>query len=278
MRILLLILLFHTSLIAQEDYTFGSLYRTFEEGQSFYILKDNATIHTAPFVTAATLETLPIGQLVKIEERMDELFRIDGFRTNWYRVSYTNNNVWKEGYIWGGHIAVGAFRSQQSSDILFLYGIGTIELVSRGDYDEESIKLQIAVCRKGLLMDQVQFEAMGTLYTKTQGRALGNRGLRSIRDVVEIAFSDGYCGGVSATATLFWDGAKLHYVQLLSNGFSQANFANKFFIYPRDPEGKSQTVILRDEAGTFGANKQPNYTHQIDKFYIWNGKNLQALE
>jgi len=113
---------------------------------------------------------------------------------------------------------------------------------------------------------------------KTQGVALGNKGLRSIREVIEVAFSDGYCGGVSANATIFWDGIKLHYVQLLSNGFSQKTFANKFFIYPKDPNGKSQTVILRDEAGEFGENKHPIYSHQIDYPYIWNGEQLQLLK
>jgi len=168
MKILLFILIFTTSLAAQSDYTFNSLYRSFEEGQSFYILKDETIVHAAPFVTAATISTLATGTSIKIEERMDELFRINGFRTNWYRVSFGKGTEVVEGYVWGGNIAVGSFISQQSSEMLFLYGIEKIELVTRGDYTEESIKLQLNVCQNELLLDQLQFEAMGTLYTKTQ--------------------------------------------------------------------------------------------------------------
>lgn len=273
MKTILFLFLFQATLFAQADYTFGSLYRTLEEGSYSYILKDQSTVYAAPFVNASVLFSLPVSTKIKVEERMDEIFRINGFRTNWYRVSFDNNGIQEEGFIWGGNLAVGAFYAQ-NSDLLFLYGIDNISLVQRGDYAEESIKLQLNVSQKGQLLDKIIVEAIGTLYTNTQGQTFGNKGITAIQEIVEIAFSDGYCGGVSASMTVFWDGQKLHFVDLLSNGFSSEYFVNKFFIYPSDKGGQAGQILLREEEGSYDASKIPVYTYEKEKAFEWNGVEL----
>jgi hypothetical protein len=268
-----IIIILQTTLNAQNDYTFNSLYRSFEEGKSFYVLKQ-ATVHAAPFITAAVLGNVPTGAVIRVEERMDEIFKVKGFRTNWYRVTFDNKGQLEEGYFWGGNIAINAFYAQDNSNVLFLYGVDHVGLVNRGNYSEESIQLGLYVLDNSRVQDSVVFEAMGTLYTKTQGKAFGKKGLDAIKEIVEIAFSDGYCGGVAATVTIFWDGQKLYYVNLLSNGFSTETFANRFYLYPQEHLEKEQTIILRKESGTFDANKNPVYTRQVDTQYIWTGNSL----
>jgi len=274
--IITIITIRQTSLNAQSDYTFNSLYRSFEEGKSFYVLKPS-TIHTAPFVTAAVLGAVSAGTVIRVEERMDELFKIKGFRTNWYRVVFEQKGRLEEGYLWGGNIAINAFQAQDNPELLFLYGVDHVGLVDRGNYEEESIHLGLYLLENKQVRAHVVFEAMGTLYTKTQGKALGNKGLEVVKEIIEIAFSDGYCGGVSATVTLFWDGQKLHYVNLLSNGFSAKSFANRFYLYPQEHLEKEPTIILRKETGTFDADQRPVYTQQVDKRYIWTDNGLKIL-
>lgn len=263
-----IIILLQTTLTAQNDYTFNSLYRSFEEGKSFYVLKESS-IHVAPFITATVLGNVFTGTVVRVEERMDEVFKIQGFRTNWYRVTFDNKGQLEEGYLWGGNIAVGAFYAQDNAKTLFLYGVDHIGLVDRGSYTEEGIQLGLYVLENMEVQDHLVFEAMGTLYTKTQGKAFGNKGLNAIKEIIEVAFSDGYCGGVAATTTIFWDGQELHYVNLLSNGFSTKTFANRFYIYPQEHLEKEQIIILRKETGTFDENKYPVYNNRVDQRYIW---------
>ncbi|CAA6798973.1 MAG: SH3 domain-containing protein [uncultured Aureispira sp.] len=273
---MIIIMLLPRTLSAQSDYTFNSLYRSFEEGKSFYVLKQS-TIHAAPFSTAAILGEVSTGTVIRVEERMDEIFKVKGFKTNWYRVVFENKGQLEEGYLWGGNIAINAFQAKDNATILFLYGVDHVGLVNRGNYEEESIQLGLYVLENKRVRDQVVFEAMGTLYTKTQGKSFGNKGLETIQEIIEIAFSDGYCGGVAATVTLFWDGEKLHYVNLLSSGFSTENFANRFYIYPQEHSEKEQTILLRKELGTFDANKRPVYTEQVDTRYIWTDNGLQII-
>lgn len=277
MSIVFFIIIFlQTTLNAQNDYTFNSLYRSFEEGKSFYALR-TSNVHAAPFITAAVLGNVSTGTIVRVEERMDEIFKIKGFRTNWYRIIFDNNGQLEEGYLWGGNIAMYAFYAKENAKVLFLYGVDHIGLVNRGNYTEESIQLALYVLENKQLKDSVVFEAMGTLYTQTQGRALGNKGLKSIKEIIEIAFSDGYCGGVAATVTVFWDGQKLHYVNLLSNGFSTESFSNRFYLYPQEHLEKEQIILLRKEVGTFDSNQHPVYTHQVDKRYVWTQNKLKVI-
>jgi len=268
-----IIILLQTTLTAQSDYTFNSLYRSFEEGKSFYVLKQSR-VYAAPFITAAVLGKVSTGTVIRVEERMDEIFKIKGFRTNWYRITFDNKGQVEEGYLWGGNIAINAFSAKDNSNVLFLYGVDHIGLVNRGKYTEESIQLGLYVLENGRAQDSLVFEAMGTLYTQTQGRAFGNRGLEAINEVVEIAFSDGYCGGVAATVTLFWDG-DIHYVNLLSNGFSAETFANRFYVYPDEQLKKEQIIILKKEIGTFDENRYPVYTKQTETQYIWAKNKLK---
>lgn len=271
-----IIIIIQTSLHAQEDYTFNSLYRSLEEGQSFYVLKPSR-VHAAPFATAAVLGTLSTGAAIQVEERMDEMVKINGFRTNWYRIVFDHNGRLEEGYLWGGSIAVGAFVAKDNSNTLFLYGIDHIGIVNRGNYTEESIHLILYALDNYQVKDSIVFEAMGTLYTQTQGKALGNKGIKTIKEVIEVAFSDGYCGGVAATVTIFWDGNSLFYISLLSNGFSNETFSNRFYIYPDEQVLPTQTIILRNEAGTFDVDRRPVYTRQVDKQYIWTKNKLTVI-
>lgn len=271
--LLYLILLFLPITIFGQDYTSESGYRALNEGATYYILKNETSVHAAPFVTAATVALLPVGFPVKIEERTEELLKIHGFRTNWYRVSFDNNG-YEEGFVWGGHLAVGALVGKDNPNLLFLYGIDTIKLVQRGDYIEESICLQLNISENCVLKNKLNLEAVGTLYTNTQGEAFGNSGVPGVEEVLEIAFSDGYCGGVSAAITVFWDGKNLHKVDLLTNGFGSEYFSNNFFIYPSSEDGKEGLILLREEEGNYDVNKIPRYFYQKDSYFEWNGTKL----
>lgn len=281
MRVVFFILISFYSIsgsIAQEDYTFNSLYRTLEEGQSYFVLNRESAVYSAPDTTALLLKLLNTGTEVYVEERMDELLKKRGFRTNWYRIRFEQNGLMEEGYIWGGAIAVAAFKGGSNKERLFLYGIHSIKLVNRGDYEEESIQLQLSCCQKENVRANLIFEAMGTLYTQTQGKAYGTQGVKGVEEVIEVAFSDGYCGGVAASVTIFWDGQKLHYINLLSNGMGNEHFSNRFYIYPQEHLQSPSILILREETGQINAQKQIHYHSQIEKKFIWNGQKLEAIE
>lgn len=262
------------SLQAQvDDYTFHTLYRTFEEGSQQLILRDSSLLKTAPALVATTLQVLPIGTTIQVLERMDERTTIKGFLTNWYRVQTQQSGKLIEGFVWGGNIAVGSHIGRDTS-VRFMYGVAAIELIDRGDYQDPSILLEINACKGNQLLDQLTTTAAGTIYTQTQIRATGNRGIRGIQEVLELAFSDGYCGGVSAEIVIFWTGRKLRFIKLLSQGFSDKNFARQLLVYPADEGGQSQTILFKRQIGIISTQKREKITEQATIIYGWNGLEL----
>jgi hypothetical protein len=265
-------------LLAQADYTLNSKYRSLEEAKDYFVLRDSSYLYQAPSFRAIQLESLSPGATVKIEERLDELTTRNGLRTNWYRVSFQKDNKTIQGFIWGGLIAFQAVASVENPSIRFICGIESIQMVSRGSYSEQVIYLKVVVLNQQKILDSISIEAIGSLYTNASLKPYGNRGLFSIQDVVELNFSDGYCGGVSASITFFWDGIRLHYIDLLSNGYSATSFHNRFFIYPSESGGKARRIILREERGTYDDSKVPSYQFRQNKLFGWNGKGLYILD
>lgn len=265
--------LWATSLIAQEDYTLNTPYRNLAEQTWTVILSPTATIYTAPSTAATSLVQLPLGTPVFITARMDELQKINGFKTNWYQVQFQQDSIWETGFVWGGSLAVAIISGSEDPALKLFYGVSHLQLVSRGDYEEEAIYLRLIAFKDGQCLDSLRLEAMGTLYTKTGLQATGNRGLKGVMEVLELSFGDGYCGGVSATQTIFWDGRQLHAIDLLSNGYSSRSFSNHFFRYPTDQEGLPNTILLCEEAGRI-EDKKAIYTHQKQQAFHWNGQRL----
>lgn len=269
--ILLLFMFCLGSLSAQTDYSFQSPYRSFEEGQLYVTLQDQAIIYLAPSTKATPLTQLPITSILQIEERMDELHTENGFETNWYRVSFTQDRQEQEGFIWGGNIAM---QQEIREDVQFIYGLAKIVPADRGDYIENVVHLKVAMCKNGQLLDQIIFPVLGSLYTKTKLSASDNKGVQNIHSILNIALSDSYCGGVSANITIFAQNNNLHYIDMLHNGFGDHRFESRYYIYPDDQEGKKDRIILRDEAGIVTSQQKIQYDYQKEDYYQWSGSQL----
>ncbi len=263
---------------AQPDYTFDSQYRSFEQGKNRVLFEDTSYLYTGPSFKANKQEVLFPGAVVSVQERMDELSTRNGFRTNWYRVDYRLDSRTITGFIWGGALAFQVANSIEKPSLRFVMGLASNKTINRGNYQEQVIYLKIVVLDNLQVLDSITLEAIGSLYTNVRLKAYGNRGLFSIQDVLEINFSDGYCGGVSASITLFWDGFKLHYIDLLSNGYSSTTFYHQFFIYPQEKGGKRRSVVRREERGIYDENHLPRYQYHENKLFVWDGKRLYVQD
>lgn len=260
------------ALQAQPDYTLQSAYRLLTEGAEALIWRDQVPIYQAPSTQAPIGGTAPASSRVTVRARLDEQERRAGFRTNWYAVEYHG----AEGYVWGGDLAVQAqpFDAQTWA----LLGVQRLELVNRGTYDEEQIVLQLTIVQQGRPVAAATFPAVGTLYTQVQLHTQTDHQLTGIQQILEVQYSDGYCGGVSATQTLLWDGTTLHPLEVLSNGFSDTQFDRSYYRYPNEHRYGKDIVVLQQEAGTYNAQNRPQYTHQVEQQYRWTGKELQPIQ
>lgn len=259
--------------LGQVDYTADSPYRVHTEGELVWTLGPNARVYWGPDTQATLHATLPINTPLQLLERLDETEKRQGFRTNWYRVQYQGQDV----FIWGGDLALAKIESPTTA-LTITYGLQKIRTIQRSNYQEPQLELALVGSNKGQLVDSIHLAAIGTLYTQTQVQLRGAQGLAGVQEVIEIAFSDGYCGGVAATTTLVWDGENWHELGVLSQGFGDNHFSNAYYSYPQDHQKGSNIIELHHEEGYYTTQKQPIYTLQETKVYEWTGAQLLLIE
>lgn len=257
---------------AQPDYTLNSAYRLLTEGAEAVVWREQIRIYQAPSIQAPIGAVARSGDRLRVVARLDEQERRDGFRTNWYAVDHHGS----EGYVWGGDLAVQVQPLQTQTWALL--GVERLELVSRGSYDEEQLVLQLTIVQNGRLLAKVSFPALGTLYTQVQLQVQSDHDLEGIQQILEVQYSDGYCGGVSATQTIFWDGTTLYPLEVLSNGFSETQFERSYYRYPKEHTYGRDVVVLQQDIGFYNAQRHPQYTHQIEQLYRWTGQELIRVQ
>jgi hypothetical protein len=264
---------------AQLDHTAESPYRALVEGAWVWTLGGAAKVYAGPDTQAVLYTSLKAGQPLFLLERLDETEKRRGFRTNWYRVRYAASSAEElnEGFVWGGALALQRLRAC-SSNLQIAYGLQSIKRVQRGAYEEPQLELVVVASRKGEVLGQTTVRAVGSIYTHTQAQLRGNQGLAGIDQIVEIAFNDGYCGGVAATVTLLWDGQKWHQLELLSQGFGDNTFSKAAYSYPQEHQKGSTLIQLRREAGYYNQQGAIIYTQQKKQWYQWTGTQLLGIE
>lgn len=261
-----------SSCFGQVDYTADSPYRVHLEGGKVWTL-GAAKLYTGPSRQAGVRATLRAGTPLQLLERLDETETRQGFRTNWYRVQYQQ----EEGFIWGGDLAIAQLELPQQAGTLH-YGLTSIKAIQRGGYEEPQLEIALVTSQNGVLLDSLNIVAIGTLYTNTKAQLKGAQGLAGAQQILELAFSDGYCGGVAATITLVWDGQYWQELGLLSQGFGDNHFSNAYYHYPNDHKRGSQLVELHREEGYYNQQQQPVYTLQSTQVYEWTGTQLLQIE
>ncbi|MFK7797516.1 MAG: hypothetical protein AB8E82_08690 [Aureispira sp.] len=270
----LLLLIFVPFLgIGQVDYTADSPYRKHVEGEVAWTLYQETKVYWGPDTQALLYATLPVGTALTIVERLDEAEKRQGFFTNWYRAAYQGQEI----FVWGGDLAV-AKQQNVTTGLTILYGLKQIRMVERGTYQEPQLELVVVAYRQGEWIDSIHLAAIGTLYTLTNLQLRGNQGLAGIQEIVEIAFSDGYCGGVAATATLLWNGQNWTKLAILSQGFGDNHFSNAYYQYPQEHQTGSNIIELHREKGYYNQERQAIYTQQNIQIFEWTGKQLLLID
>jgi hypothetical protein len=286
MKTLLLLLLVSLANIgfAQEDdyinYTQGKeKYHQFEDGEERYLLADNVNIRAEASSKAEIVTNLPIGTGIKIIEKSDNRLRLNGFKTNWYKVSFDSNEGKKMGYVWGGLIAEGGIQSVNSK-VLFLYGIASVKKEMRGEYVMEKGVIQLRACKNKEELSRIELKAAGNQLNLFHWLAnYGNKGLANVKDIIEYGESADMCGGVNAYNLIFWDGKKLMYAATRHPFGDAPYYSRDNLIFPSEKGGVKGKIINDKEEGWYDEKKEANVVQSRKKVeYIWTGEKLKQTK
>ncbi len=251
-------------------------YHQFKVGATSYLLADNVNVRATPSSKGAVVTNLPIGTALKITEVSDKKLRLNGFETNWYKISFKAKDDVTTGYVWGGLIAEGAIKSANSSRLLFLYGVASLK--EEGNSDRGLI--QVRACKNKRELSRVDLKTAGDYLHISHSLAnYGNRGLTGIEDIIEFEEIEEMCGGVNACSIIFWDGKDLVYVKT-KRPFGDAPFyASDNLIFPDDKGGAKGKIIHEEQEGWYDEDKEADVLTSHKKVeYAWTGKALKQTK
>ncbi len=216
-------------------------YHYFAENDTCYLLADNVNVRNLASSKGDIIANIPIGTQVVILEQSTEKLTLHGLELPWYQVKFDT----LVGYIWGGLIADGWIQSPNDKDLIFMYGVSSCRSKNlEWDTKAKQVKLQIRACKNNKELSKLELNAVGSLENMFRTINIsGNKGLSSLKNIVNISLSQEMCGGINEEYVIFWQKEKLYYAFALSPWADVPIVIEDRLIFPTDKGGKKNIII-----------------------------------
>ncbi|EJF53640.1 SH3 domain-containing protein [Saprospira grandis DSM 2844] len=250
-----------------------SVYYNFLPGQSYLLMADKVNLRQKPSLQAKVLQRAPIGSTVEIIAKSDKQLRLKGMTAPWYLIRYKGQKA----FVWGGLLALGQELLQDGRQLL--YGYERMELIKEGQIESRQFWLGLRLVQNNKELQHLAIKAMGNLQTSLSFRLDDNRGLEQLEHIIELSFSDGYCGGTNGMQTVFLQKQQLYALPPLYSGSDLPLFQHQYFVYPKEHQKSANLLIFKNESGEYDdASRQPKYDQQSSTDFLWNGRVLLPLK
>ena len=250
-----------------------SIYYNFLPGQSYVLMADKVNLRQKPSLQAKVLQKAPIGSSVQIISKSEKTLSLKGIAAPWYFVLYKGQKA----FVWGGLLALGQESLKDGSQLL--YGYERLEVVKQGQIENRQFWLGLRLVQNNKEIQHLAVKAMGNLQTGLALRLDDNRGVEQLEQIIELSFSDGYCGGTNGIQTIFFQEQRLYALPPLYSGSDLPVFQHQYFVYPKEHQKSANLLIFKNESGEYDdATGQPQYDEQSSTDYLWNGRVLLPLK
>ena len=265
---------------AQDNDNSFNPYFQFEVGKTYYLLGDNVNLRAKADIKGEVVAKLPIGTAVKIEvvEETKDMV-LNGLNAPWCKVSFSDKGANKTAYLWAGFLSLNALESESDKNVKFLFGIAKITQKKEKDYSYDEVTMQIRVCNSNKEIQKIEFDGRGSITTARSGEIYHKKGVASVESIINIEYSDNYCGGSFGNHIFFWDAKKLYFVKNLQSGADAPCFSSEDFIYPNDEGGKAGHILMKAEGGCTGEESDEiEYSERSMTEYVWKNNKLEEVK
>lgn len=188
--ILSLLILLPTILFAQEDARYIDYYFEFQEGSTELMYGDNVVFRSKPDATSKALDTLHIGDPVKIIKKSETTTHINGKPWHWYKVKAGK----KTGFVLGGLIALDHKEIN-----------GKTYLITTANRDDKDYaRARVMSKDKSYYGHEIKLSTTMITLEVSEGKNLKN-----VEDMCIISMHAEACGVVGGEAYLFNNGERL---------------------------------------------------------------------
>ncbi|WP_294208536.1 SH3 domain-containing protein [uncultured Chryseobacterium sp.] len=255
----------------EQEYAYSNGVFNFEDNKTQKVFTEWARVRQSPDVRGRVSDSLQSNQQVVVLQKEPVALQLGERAANWYKVSYQKDGETKEGYIWGGNLAIG-YRNKDGYDFLF----GISKTIDRTDKKFNQVyKQNIASVRAmqgNRLVSEVTFDtgsaeslSYATFTTES------NHKLKEVLFTLKASVSGEACGIPGYDQyMLFTDQKLIALPQLMNVGDADVYYHDEKFIFPNDKGGIPNAFILKMEEMERD-DQDREKKKRSSKTYIWDG-------
>ncbi|WP_294280067.1 SH3 domain-containing protein [uncultured Chryseobacterium sp.] len=255
----------------EQEYAYSNGVFNFEDNKTQKVFTEWARVRQSPDVRGRVSDSLQSNQQVVVLQKEPVALQLGERAANWYKVSYQKDGETKEGYIWGGNLAIG-YRNKDGYDFLF----GISKTIDRTDKKFNQVyKQNIASVRAmqgNRLVSEVTFDtgsaeslSYATFTTES------NHKLKEVLFTLKASVSGEACGIPGYNQyMLFKDQKLIALPQLMNVGDADVYYHDEKFIFPNDKGGIPNAFILKMEEMERD-DQDREKKKRSSKTYMWDG-------
>lgn len=270
-KCIFLFIMFQCLGYAQEEFRHSDYWRS--EKEEAIVAVKNCYIRSEPSTSGLLLDSLQMGNKVKIVQSTENLLKIKGINTNWAEIQYkTPRGDSKLGYIWKGFLALDFVSVDEET---FLTTITKItQKTNRDNYTENIFHITAIVLNKQNEVVGEKTIAKDVLESHYfQNKAIGSLGMNNLMDIYRISFHGEACGIPSYFFYFGWNGNEL--IELpgkMEVGDAGVFYHSETFLFPKEPGGKPNLIIKNiEEAEAVDEAAQVYDISKSKETYTWDG-------
>ena len=240
----------------------------FEINSTQKILSDKTKLRESPNLNAIVLDSVDVNQDVKIISRTQELTKIGERNAPWFRISYSKNGIAREGYVFGGNIALG---HRKYKDIQFLFGMSSTQKIKKDDFEYDELVAKIIALQDHQVIAERSF-GMGNSENLAfySFKISENPGLKNVDVILQTLVSGEACGIPTYEQYFLWTNHSFYPLPKLMNvGDADVFWHSEEFSFQKN--GK---IILKTKEYEKDENEKET-TSEKSKTYFWDGESLK---
>ena len=287
MKKIILFLLFSNFIFSQEipseNYFWEYNYNT-ENGVEALIGVKNCYIRQDATSNSQLLDSLQIGNKIKIVKNTNENLNIKGLNLSWVEIEYYKNNQIKTGFLWKGFIAIN-FAISDNLTFITTVDRKFSKKIKQGDYEYDAdfygLTIKVINAKNDILTEKSFTKQFSESYF-SYSSVIDNWGLKNLIKIYRLGVGGGACGVPTEYVYYGWTGAE--FVTLPEKydvGDAGAYYHTEEFIFPKEKGGQPDIIIKNITEAENTDDNSENYSFLVSKsveYYSWDGKNFKLIK
>jgi hypothetical protein len=287
MKKFILFLLFSNFIFSQEipsENYFWEFNYLNENGLEAVIGAKNCYIRQEASSNSELLDSLQIGNKIKVIKNTNETLNIKGLNLSWVEIEYSKNNQIKTGFLWKGFIAVGN-ATKENTTFLTTIDSKYSKKVQRDDYEYEGDFYRIsvkAINSENQIISEKSFSKELSESHFFQNSAISSWGLKDLNSIYRISFSGEACGIPTLYYYFGWNEKEfLLLPEKYDMGDAGVFYHSEEFVFPNEKGGQTNTIIKTIKEAENTDENTNTYDFLVTKtteYYSWDGKSFKLIK